>query len=190
MSNNRTIMVIVSLHFSLYDSSHLFTITIILKACFGSPKFDRKEPIHILSADSRFPDIRPGEQLSSGNHFMTIVSKELLHSIWSKEQKENKKMKKKKLYRRKKSAGVRGGGAFSSDTAICVKQEKQIRRSRDVDAASTVNAISKRKRQRQQQHQQQSTNNSLNLKTRGDAILKKMQGIFLICQSFIQWVLC
>jgi len=41
-------------------------------ACFGSPKFDGKEPLHILSADSRFPDIVPGKQLSSGNHFLSI----------------------------------------------------------------------------------------------------------------------
>lgn len=41
-------------------------------ACFGSPKFDRAPALHILSADSRFPDVRPGEQLESGNHFLAI----------------------------------------------------------------------------------------------------------------------
>lgn len=41
-------------------------------ACFGSPKFDRTPALHILSADSRFPDVRPGEQLESGNHFLAI----------------------------------------------------------------------------------------------------------------------
>mmetsp|Transcript_10971 Transcript_10971/g.15809 ORF Transcript_10971/g.15809 Transcript_10971/m.15809 type:complete len:354 (-) Transcript_10971:482-1543(-) len=41
-------------------------------ACFGSPKFDRKEPLHILSADSRFPDISPGRQLAIGNHFLAL----------------------------------------------------------------------------------------------------------------------
>lgn len=41
-------------------------------ACFGSPKFDRKEPLHILSADSRFPDISPGKQLLIGNHFLAL----------------------------------------------------------------------------------------------------------------------
>ena len=40
--------------------------------CFGSPKFDRKEPLHILSADSRFPDVSPGRQLASGNHFLAM----------------------------------------------------------------------------------------------------------------------
>jgi len=41
-------------------------------ACFGSPRFDNKEPLHILSADCRFPDLRPGKQASSGNHFLTM----------------------------------------------------------------------------------------------------------------------
>lgn len=41
-------------------------------ACFGSPKYDRKEPLHILSADSRFPDVAPGRQVASGNHFLAL----------------------------------------------------------------------------------------------------------------------
>lgn len=41
-------------------------------ACFGSPRFDRKEALHILSADSRFPDLLPGEQLAAGNHFLAV----------------------------------------------------------------------------------------------------------------------
>jgi hypothetical protein len=41
-------------------------------ACFGSPKFDRKEALHILSADSRFPDVAPGKQLAAGNHFLAL----------------------------------------------------------------------------------------------------------------------
>ena len=41
-------------------------------ACFGSPKFDYREPLHILSADCRFPDLQPGQQASAGNHFMVI----------------------------------------------------------------------------------------------------------------------
>lgn len=40
--------------------------------CFGSPKFDRKEPLCILSADSRFPDLQPGKQMASGNHFLAM----------------------------------------------------------------------------------------------------------------------
>ena len=43
-------------------------------ACFGSPKFDRCKggALHILSADSRFPDLRPGDQLPNGNHFLAL----------------------------------------------------------------------------------------------------------------------
>jgi OTU-like cysteine protease len=41
-------------------------------ACFGSPRFDRKQPLHILSADSRFPDLEPGQQLAAGNHFLAV----------------------------------------------------------------------------------------------------------------------
>ena len=41
-------------------------------ACFGSPKFDRNQALHILSADSRFPDLAPGKQLTSGNHFLAM----------------------------------------------------------------------------------------------------------------------
>ena len=41
-------------------------------ACFGSPKYDRHEPLHILSADSRFPDIDPGNHLPVGNHFLAV----------------------------------------------------------------------------------------------------------------------
>ena len=41
-------------------------------ACFGSPRFDRREPLHILSADSRFPDVQAGRQLDTGNHFLAL----------------------------------------------------------------------------------------------------------------------
>lgn len=41
-------------------------------ALFGSPKFDNREPLHILSADCRFPDIEPGQQAAAGNHFMAM----------------------------------------------------------------------------------------------------------------------
>ncbi|KAL7529118.1 hypothetical protein ACHAXR_002803 [Thalassiosira sp. AJA248-18] len=41
-------------------------------ACFGSPKFDRREPLHILSADSRFPDVEPRRIRKVGNHFLAL----------------------------------------------------------------------------------------------------------------------
>ena len=45
-------------------------------ACFGSPKFDRQKALHILSADSRFPDLTPGKQLAAGNHFLAMFPEE------------------------------------------------------------------------------------------------------------------
>jgi hypothetical protein len=42
-------------------------------ACFGSPRYDHcHAALHILSADSRFPDVRPGDQLAEGNHFLAL----------------------------------------------------------------------------------------------------------------------
>ena len=43
-------------------------------ACFGSPKFDRCKggALHVLSADSRFPDLRVGDQMEQGNHFLAL----------------------------------------------------------------------------------------------------------------------
>lgn len=61
-------------------------------ACFGSPKFDRKEALHILSADSRFPDVMPGKQLAAGNHFLAVFPEPTVKS-------ENRKR-------------VRGGGVI------------------------------------------------------------------------------
>jgi len=52
------------------ENDHFFRLRRM--ACFGSPRFDRKEALHILSADSRFPDVIPGEQLPEGNHFMAM----------------------------------------------------------------------------------------------------------------------
>mmetsp|Transcript_54914 Transcript_54914/g.133365 ORF Transcript_54914/g.133365 Transcript_54914/m.133365 type:complete len:451 (+) Transcript_54914:177-1529(+) len=49
-------------------------------ACFGSPKYDRHEPLHILSADSRFPDIDPGNHLPVGNHFLAIFPEPIQRS--------------------------------------------------------------------------------------------------------------
>ncbi|KAL7546150.1 hypothetical protein ACHAWF_009489 [Thalassiosira exigua] len=41
-------------------------------ACFGSPRFDRREPLHVLSADSRFPDVDPRRARRVGNHFLAL----------------------------------------------------------------------------------------------------------------------
>ena len=65
-------------------------------ACFGSPKFDKRSALHILSADSRFPDLQPGRQLASGNHFLAMFP-----TLIGDEEKKKKT---------KKGAKLRGGG--------------------------------------------------------------------------------
>eukprot|EP00557_Chaetoceros_sp_GSL56_P010681 CAMPEP_0176478464 /NCGR_PEP_ID=MMETSP0200_2-20121128/1199_1 /TAXON_ID=947934 /ORGANISM="Chaetoceros sp., Strain GSL56" /LENGTH=287 /DNA_ID=CAMNT_0017874401 /DNA_START=780 /DNA_END=1640 /DNA_ORIENTATION=+ len=50
-------------------------------ACFGSPKFDNCEALHILSADSRFPDVEPGKQLVSGNHFLVMIPEHVIETF-------------------------------------------------------------------------------------------------------------
>eukprot|EP00934_Nitzschia_sp_Nitz4_P007753 Nitzschia sp. Nitz4//scaffold280_size24494//2759//3955//NITZ4_008388-RA/size24494-processed-gene-0.15-mRNA-1//1//CDS//3329545579//7743//frame0 len=40
-------------------------------ACFGSPRFDRKSTLHVLSADARFPDLTPGSQREA-THFLAV----------------------------------------------------------------------------------------------------------------------
>lgn len=71
-------------------------------ACFGSPKFDRRQALHILSADSRFPDLEPGKQLAAGNHFLAMFPEEK---------------------RSKKQRGVRGGEIEPPATADYAGEE-------------------------------------------------------------------
>lgn len=73
-------------------------------ACFGSPKFDKKEPFHILSADSRFPDVAVGKQLPSGNHFLAVFpvpEQQAALDEWIKKERKRKRKRKQ----------VRGGGS-------------------------------------------------------------------------------
>ena len=79
-------------------------------ACFGSPKFDRKEPLHILSADSRFPDVSPGRQLASGNHFLAMFP--------------IKVKKKKTSVRRKRDEKVRVRGGKSKSPSKSLSSRK------------------------------------------------------------------
>ena len=39
----------------------------------GSPKFDDKEALHILSAGGRFPDISAGDQMNKPSHFLAVL---------------------------------------------------------------------------------------------------------------------
>ncbi|KAL7528439.1 hypothetical protein ACHAWF_002558, partial [Thalassiosira exigua] len=47
-------------------------------ATFGSPKYDSKAPLHILSADSRFPDVKPCSIRENGNHFMALFPLDIM----------------------------------------------------------------------------------------------------------------
>jgi hypothetical protein len=91
-------------------------------ACFGSPKFDKKEPFHILSADSRFPDLAPGRQLASGNHFLAIFPIPEHQDALNKWLKEQKKQRKKQ---KKRKQGVRGGDCASPSLFTQQQQQQQ-----------------------------------------------------------------
>ncbi len=41
-------------------------------AKFGCPVFDKKIPLYILCADGRFPNIKLGEEKSTGDHFLAL----------------------------------------------------------------------------------------------------------------------
>lgn len=86
-------------------------------ACFGSPKFDRREPLHILSADSRFPDIEPRKIRKVGNHFLALfpVEDEKKNRIWI----GNKDVK------LRRHALIRGG------TNDRLKEEEETEKARD-----------------------------------------------------------
>lgn len=64
--------------YELHSPENQKEFTFRRMACFGSPRFDHRQPLHILSADSRFPDIEPGQQLPAGNHFLALFPTEKL----------------------------------------------------------------------------------------------------------------
>lgn len=90
-------------------------------ACFGSPKFNRREAIHILSADSRFPDIAPGKQLQNGNHFLALFPA--------------------KVYHHNSNLDLKGGGngaAISSDSTSTFRKKKHTLKLRNKKLSSTI----------------------------------------------------
>lgn len=110
------------------SSSHPQQFYLRRMACFGSPKFDRKEPLHILSADSRFPDISPGSQLASGNHFLALFPRDYMIAVYEAEKRRMKELRRRRSRRhaKRKGSGVRGG-AGSTETST-------------IDQATTCNA--------------------------------------------------
>lgn len=72
-------------------------------ACFGSPRFDRNQALCILSADSRFPDLEPGQQLAAGNHFLAVFPLEKRSKLYQ------------RFRRRNRRGLIRGGGGTNSE---------------------------------------------------------------------------
>ncbi len=82
-------------------------------ACFGSPKFDHKEPLHILSADCRFPDLKPGHEATNGNHFLAIFPVKRGHLNLSK-----RDLRDGQLSTRRMGFKVRSGAASDASSAV------------------------------------------------------------------------
>ena len=85
-------------------------------ACFGSPKFDDKEPIHILSADCRFPDLKPGQEAANGNHFLAIFP--------MKKGRLNSSSLGKSLPKQQVGVKIRSGASKCADTKECFNHKR------------------------------------------------------------------
>jgi hypothetical protein len=91
-------------------------------ACFGSPKFDRREPLHILSADSRFPDIKPGKQNLAGNHFLAMLPEECMTAI--QESRNRRKIRPVKRKNNRVRGGARERGYKQRSRHYCSDQKQ------------------------------------------------------------------
>ena len=82
-------------------------------ATFGSPKYDSKTPLHILSADSRFPDVSPNLLKANGNHFMAIFPVSTMRQYVNISLIDNEKGSNTKK-EHKRRAVIRGGDASNA----------------------------------------------------------------------------
>mmetsp|Transcript_3877 Transcript_3877/g.8669 ORF Transcript_3877/g.8669 Transcript_3877/m.8669 type:complete len:440 (+) Transcript_3877:111-1430(+) len=115
-------------------------------ACFGSPKFDRREPLHILSADSRFPDIEPRRIRKVGNHFLALFpATNTLNDVRGEGGEKN---------RFKRHALIRGGSRIM-DGSI----------GKDATTTSTSSTSPRRRRRVQRKSSSRSRNASSSLST-------------------------
>lgn len=83
-------------------------------ATFGSPKYDSKTPLHILSADSRFPDVSPNSLKANGNHFMAIFPVSTMRRYVNISQIDNEKGSSNAKKEHKRRAVIRGGDASNA----------------------------------------------------------------------------
>jgi hypothetical protein len=89
-------------------------------ATFGSPKYDSKTPLHILSADSRFPDVSPNIIKANGNHFMAIFPVSTMIQYVNMSQISNNEMgSSSSSEQHKRRAVIRGGDASNANDAGC-----------------------------------------------------------------------
>jgi hypothetical protein len=90
-------------------------------ATFGSPKYDSKTPLHILSADSRFPDVSPNIIKANGNHFMAIfpVSTMIQYVNMSQINNHNEMGSSSGSEQQKRRAVIRGGDASNANEGGC-----------------------------------------------------------------------
>ncbi|KAL3756271.1 hypothetical protein ACHAWU_007222 [Discostella pseudostelligera] len=85
-------------------------------ATFGSPKYDSKMPLHILSADSRFPDVNPESIFENGNHFMALFPVDIM-SKWASTEEKNDSMDNSDRKQR-----IRGGGG----SAVLMPSDEEV----------------------------------------------------------------
>jgi hypothetical protein len=89
-------------------------------ATFGSPKYDSKIPLHILSADSRFPDVSPNIIKANGNHFMAIFPVSTMIQYVNISQISNNEMGSSSgSEQHKRRAVIRGGDASNANDGGC-----------------------------------------------------------------------
>lgn len=81
-------------------------------AAFGSPKFDGREPLRILSADSRFPDVAPRSILANGNHFLAMFPLPALEESGASSSPARRRR-------------VRGGATSSEEEAPWLQEEEE-----------------------------------------------------------------
>ena len=113
-------------------------------ACFGSPKYDRQSALHILSADSRFPDIAPGQQLASGNHFLALIPESIMRSIAREGEGDGGGGTRKRKRNIQKGASIRGGGANANDN----NDDDDDENNAAMSTSNGVNIVRKRRKRR------------------------------------------
>lgn len=94
-------------------------------ATFGSPKYDSKEPLRILSADSRFPDVLPECIRENGNHFMAIFPVDLMERWVDTATTTTCESNENEVFNSDRKRRVRGGAACSAASNELVEETEE-----------------------------------------------------------------